>query len=329
MYHEPLIDAQHGGELSSDATDMYTPTTLSEALILIERLRRRRRRSFVYTAESKTSPPPAYAGYESLQSPMPSQSEVSLSPTSKMMSRTNHRNGAHAHSLNGNSNGAGVAAAYDDVDAYTDVEQETVKCGCLDAAFGESARATMDFSHYFKTPFTVLLMKRLPWLITLLLLQSFNAFILRLFEDTLAQNLTLTFFLSTIAGTQGNAGNQPSVMLTRALATGHVRVRAVLLKEGLLSILTAAVMSLVMFARVIGEYPDQLEVAAVLSVTLFFGIILSISLGVIFAVGLDRIRSCDPADGATPLLTTVSDMMGVTVLCGVAVVILGTDVTSD
>lgn len=67
-----------------------------------------------------------------------------------------------------------------------------------------------NFDTYFATPFHKIIAKRLPWLIGLLLLQSFNAFILGSFEDILSDHITLTFFVSMLAGSAGNSGNQPS-----------------------------------------------------------------------------------------------------------------------
>jgi magnesium transporter len=53
------------------------------------------------------------------------------------------------------------------------------------------------------------LSKRLPWLVALLLLQSFSAAILHAFDELLAKHIVIAVFIPMLVGTGGNAGNQP------------------------------------------------------------------------------------------------------------------------
>lgn len=64
---------------------------------------------------------------------------------------------------------------------------------------------------YYKTPWWKLLLKRLPWLVVLLLLQSFGALILNQYDKLLEKHLVLNFFIPMMQGTSGNAGNQVRV----------------------------------------------------------------------------------------------------------------------
>lgn len=61
---------------------------------------------------------------------------------------------------------------------------------------------------YYAMPWWKLLAKRLPWLVVLLLLQSFGALIMNHYDDLLSQHLVLNFFIPMMQGTSGNAGNQ-------------------------------------------------------------------------------------------------------------------------
>lgn len=47
--------------------------------------------------------------------------------------------------------------------------------------------------------------------------------------------------------------------------------------------------------------------------------------GVLFSYCLGQFNSvqCDPADGSAPLLTTLSDLLGIAALCGLSVLFLG------
>lgn len=85
-----------------------------------------------------------------------------------------------------------------------------VWCPCLHSAEadgpGQSNEHTL--SAYFATPFWRILLRRLPWLIGLLLLQSFSASILHRYDAFLEAHILFTYFIPMVVGTGGNAGNQ-------------------------------------------------------------------------------------------------------------------------
>lgn len=182
----------------------------------------------------------------------------------------------------------------------------------------------MTLDQYFLTPMHSLLFKRLSWLIALLILQSFSASILAAYDTFLNAHIIFTYFVPMVVGTGGNAGNQCSVMVTRALALGMAdkEVVRVIKKEIPIALLTAVILAVVSFARICVEYPSDSAAAAAISITLFIGILLSISLGILFSYGIEKMRRCDPADGAAPLLTTISDIIGIGILCAVATAIV-------
>jgi len=165
---------------------------------------------------------------------------------------------------------------------------------------------------------------RLPWLIGLLLLQSFSANILGAFDTLLDKHLIIAFFIPMLVGSGGNAGNQPGVMVTRALATGSLnkeRLMRLLRKEGQIAFGTACALGLVGFFRVlIQEYPNALPALAIV-LSLWVVVFTSIFLGIFFSVTLDRF-GIDPAAGSAPLLTTISDLVGISILCVVSLLVL-------
>lgn len=167
---------------------------------------------------------------------------------------------------------------------------------------------------------------RLPWLVVLLLLQSTAALVMRSFEDLLDRELVIAFFVPMIVGTGGNAGNQPGVAVTRALGLGGARdrtvLRRILVKEASLAVCTASVLAAVAFVRVFAAYSADLKAAAAIAIAVFVMVEISIILGVCFSILIDMLN-IDPANGAAPLLTTVTDLVGITVLCGVSVLFFG------
>lgn len=177
---------------------------------------------------------------------------------------------------------------------------------------------------YFATPARVLLRERLPWLVGLLLLQSCAAIVMDSFESLLDRHLVIAFFVPMIVGTGGNAGNQPGVMTTRALARGGVtrrKVERLLAREAGLALLTGGLLAVIAFLRVLGQYPDEGREALAIALAVFGMVNVAIFIGVGFSVGIDACNG-DPANGAAPLLTTVADLLGITLLCGISALTL-------
>lgn len=178
---------------------------------------------------------------------------------------------------------------------------------------------------YYRTPWWRLLLKRMPWLIILLLFQSFGALILNRYEDLLAQHLVLNFFIPMMQGTAGNAGNQPGVMVTRALSLGQLQLDRLLMKELPVCAITSLVLGVVSYFRIILEYPDDPGSALSIALAMFATTVVTIVLSILCSFILGKITCCDPADGAVPLLTTVSDIVGIFLLVAIAAKILPTE----
>ncbi|KAJ8607425.1 hypothetical protein CTAYLR_009986 [Chrysophaeum taylorii] len=185
-------------------------------------------------------------------------------------------------------------------------------------------REAGSFEEYFATSYTRLLRDRLPWLVGLLLLQSSAALIMGTFENLLDKHLVIAFFVPMIVGTGGNAGNQPGVMTTRALSRGTFdshKLHKLVRRETLLALVTGTLLAVLAFLRVLLQYPSKIKEAGAISIAVFLMVNLAIFIGVAFSIVIDR-TGADPANGAAPLLTTVADLVGITLLCAVAALLL-------
>jgi hypothetical protein len=70
--------------------------------------------------------------------------------------------------------------------------EEDPNANCLTKCFGTQSLHNMSIHQYLLTPsWRILLIKRLPWLLTLLILQSFSASILHAFQHLLEDHLVL------------------------------------------------------------------------------------------------------------------------------------------
>jgi len=175
---------------------------------------------------------------------------------------------------------------------------------------------TYDLATYFSLPYYKLALNRLPWLVGLLLLQSFSAAIMGGFEKLLERHIIVTLFVPMLVGSGGNAGNQPGVMVTRALSTGEMRgnVKKLLRKEVVMAFITATVIGVLGFCRVLMDpHPDPTSALAI-GLSLWCVVFAAIFLGIFFSLMMDRF-GIDPAAGSAPLLTTIADLIGISLLC--------------
>ena len=161
---------------------------------------------------------------------------------------------------------------------------------------------------------------RLPWLVVLLLIQSVAAVVMRSFDELLEREIVIAFFVPMIVGTGGNAGNQPGVAVTRALGLGSVDTPTlwkIARKELGLGLVTSSILAACAFGRVLLTNPHNGEAAFAIALAVFIMINLAIALGVGFSIAMDR-YNIDPANGAAPLLTTLTDLTGIVILCAIA-----------
>lgn len=111
--------------------------------------------------------------------------------------------------------------------------------------------------------------QRLPWLAGLLILQSVSASIMHGFEDLLDKHLVIAMFIPMIVGSGGNAGNQPGVMVTRALGMGEFNkngmLNAFVRREATIICIIASILAFISFLRVLVEYPDDVKSALAIS----------------------------------------------------------------
>ena len=186
---------------------------------------------------------------------------------------------------------------------------------------------------YLKTSVWRICFNRLPWLLLLLLSSTFSGLIISANEQTLNMpiyGIVLTACMPMLMGTGGNAGSQASAMIIRGLAIGEVRFAdfwKVVWKEIRVSVLLGAFLSVACFAKVM--LIDQLyavtngtTVAFVICLALFFTVLFAKLIGAMLPLLAKKCR-LDPAVVASPFITTMVDVLSLTIYCAFAVWMLG------
>ena len=153
---------------------------------------------------------------------------------------------------------------------------------------------------------------RIVWLLILMISATFTGQILAYYEGVLAEYTTLTVFIPMLMDTAGNAGNQSSTMVIRALAMKELSPKDFLKvwwKEIRVALLCGIIMGVVNFLRVI-IFMNQVDIMTsfVISLTVFVTVILAKLVGSTLPI-LATLLKQDPAVMAGPLITTLVDAM--------------------
>lgn len=182
---------------------------------------------------------------------------------------------------------------------------------------------------YAETGALPLFLRRIPWLLFLMLSATLTGTVISAFESAISTSVYLTAFIPMLMGTGGNAGSQASVAVIRALSLGELPRGAlgfVVRKELRVSLLTAGALALVAFVKVLTldplllgnlSYGDALRAAPVVSIALFLTVLLANAIGASLPI-LSRRLGLDPAVTAAPFITTAVDTVSLLVYFEVA-----------
>jgi len=161
--------------------------------------------------------------------------------------------------------------------------------------------------------------KRLPWLNINLLTAFLAAAVVGIFENTIAQFTALAVLLPVVAGQSGNTGAQALAVIMRGLALREIQVRhwqRVLLKEMLAGTLNGIAIAIVTGLGVL-VWSKSAGLALVIGVAMIISMALAGLSGAAIPLVLTRLGQ-DPAQSASILLTTVTDVVGFFSFLGLA-----------
>jgi magnesium transporter len=187
----------------------------------------------------------------------------------------------------------------------------------MQAMVGAGADETTDSSWGYSVK------KRLPWLVINVATSAVSAFVVHLFEGTVAQMAMLAVLMPVVANQAGNTGQQALAVMIRQLATERFDRRkswvAVLreLKIGLVNgLLIASVVFLAVLALTLKP-----ALALVMGLALYFDMIMGSLAGASIPLVLKELGR-DPAQASSIFLTTITDSLGFFGLLGLAGVML-------
>lgn len=176
---------------------------------------------------------------------------------------------------------------------------------------------------YFKTSIFHLYRKRIIWLLILFVAEAYTGTVLRHYENTLSDAISLAFFIPLLIGTGGNTGTQTVSTLVRALAVGEVHFRdifRVIRKELMTALMTGVTIATVAFARawMLGV---ELNVGFVVGITALMIVIWASLVAAILPLILHKLKA-DPAVISGPFITTLVDGTGLIIYFSIAKTLL-------
>ena len=177
--------------------------------------------------------------------------------------------------------------------------------------------------------------KRIPWLSLLMALGMVTATVLSNFDKVIAALPVLVLFQSMVLDTSGNAGTQSLAVSIRSITSNQMTKKNVLrnvgkefltgLFDGIFAGIVAFGISLAFLvitkANVKSEdviFAEQLRASLTIGISLSLAIPISTLSGLIFPLLLKKIH-VDPAVASGPLITTLSDAMGVLIYYGLSI----------
>ncbi|MBP8007956.1 MAG: magnesium transporter, partial [Thiopseudomonas sp.] len=147
--------------------------------------------------------------------------------------------------------------------------------------------------------------KRIFWLILLVFGNLFSGAGIAHFEDIIAANIVLVFFLPLLVDSGGNAGSQSATLMVRALATGEVVMRDWLYligREALVALALGCTMAAAV--SVLGYIRGDETVALVLALSMVSIVMIGCMIGMSLPFILSKFNF-DPASASAPLITSV------------------------
>lgn len=187
---------------------------------------------------------------------------------------------------------------------------------------------------YLKTGVFETWKKRIPWLLLLMVSATFTSAIIQGYEVAIGTYAILTAFFPMLMDTGGNAGGQTSVTIIRGLSLGEIEPRdvfKVLGKEICVGAFCGITLAAATFVKVMvfdfrlqpstvqenGLIQNNLLIAAIISATVFFAILIAKTVGTLLPLGAKKI-GLDPAVMASPFITTIVDTITLIVYFSIA-----------
>lgn len=178
-------------------------------------------------------------------------------------------------------------------------------------------RTTED--EYLHAPLWRKIKNRFIWLAVLLIMGTLTSFVIQGFSEVIQTIVALSFFIPMLIDTGGNVGSQSTTVVVRGLAIGELEGKTlwrVVLVETLIGGVLGVLLGIIGIARVVFLKESPL-IGLIVGLSIFVIVFISNLIGIFLPVLFKKMR-LDPAIAATPVITTIVDVIGVIIYFRIA-----------
>jgi len=177
---------------------------------------------------------------------------------------------------------------------------------------------------YMKTGVVSIWLKRMPWLLLLMISATFTGSIISGFEEALSRCAILVAYIPMLMDTGGNAGGQASVTIIRGLSLNEIEfvdIAKVMWKEIRVAALCGLSLAAANFAKLLIFDRVSIAVAITVCLTLLLAVLIAKMVGCTLPMFAKKL-GFDPAVMASPFITTIVDALSLLVYFAIATRIL-------
>lgn len=180
---------------------------------------------------------------------------------------------------------------------------------------------------YMKTSVYDQWKKRIPWLLVLMISASFTQAVINRYQDAIIAGgyAVLTSFIPMLMDTGGNSGSQASVSIIRAITLNEVRFSdsfKVVWKETRVAILCGLTLAICNFFKLMIVDGTTMLVSVAVCLTLIATVLVAKVIGALLPLFAKKV-GFDPTVMASPLITTVVDVLSLIIFFNIAGAVLG------
>ena len=168
-------------------------------------------------------------------------------------------------------------------------------------------------------------LNRLPWLVILMIAYVFTGMIITRFESSLSKVICLVAYMPMLMGTGGNTGSQAATLIIRGIATGEVDTSdylKILWKEIRIGFILGFILSSINFVRVCWLDGNGPLVALTVCGAMLFIVMIAKIIGSMIPLLVKKVN-LDPALIANPAISSVSDIVALSIYFLMAIIFLG------
>ena len=166
---------------------------------------------------------------------------------------------------------------------------------------------------------------RLPWLLFMTVTLMITGTLINQFEAVLSQVIVLVGYLPLLMGTGGNTGTQAATLIIRGLSVDEVDLKdvfKVLWKELRVSVIIGIVLSIFNFLKIVLVDGQPPEIGITVAIAMIIVVMFAKLLGGMLPMAAKKI-GVDPALMATPMISSITDMVSSVIFLFTASIVLG------